>query len=226
MRLSAHDACRRTDDARSRPRRRIETLAIPAGDFAARVVGLTQVVVVVTRWAGDADLPTRVRRDHVLGAIRVRDIQVEAQSRRRTPLGFMPAPIPRARSIVELAGAELGGDDVLSLSQQRGDVMRGIEDCFVVARKTGIQHAIGGGRAVDAEVVVREARRVDARTRHGLRDREWLAKHRRGTRFAALAFVVAHQPSSEAGRQPTHGATELAVRSHDAVVRHAFGGRE
>ena len=224
--LRADNAVRRTNNTGGLPVGDVGSRKIPASDLPPRVVGLAEVVVVVAGGARDARFPGRARRHEGLGAVGVRDVEVEPQSWRGPPLGLVPPPVPRPGLVVELAGTELARNDVLSLTKQRCDVERGVQHCPAVAREPGIEHAIRCGSAVYAQVIVGEPGRVHARPCDGLGDAERRAQHRRGAKLATLALVVPHLPRGKSAREPTHGATELASRTHDAVVCHALGNRQ
>ena len=217
MCLGAHHAGWSADGARRAPGRVVEPGLAPSGDLAPRVVGLAEVVAVVARRPGVAEPPRGVGDHHLLRPVRVGEVEVEPQARSRTPLGLFPAPVPRARRRVELPGAELRRQDVLTLPEQRRDVVRGVEHGLAVVGEAGIEDAVGRGRAVERELVVGQPRRVDACARHGFRDAEGLAQHRRRAQLAALTLVVLDPRRRKARAQPRGRPAELA-RCTDGLV--------
>ena len=234
----AHDADRlvglgtrhsggRIHGARRGPGRVVEARLAPSGELAPRVVGLAEVVAVVAGGAGGADLPGGVGANDVLRSVGVAEVEVETQPRRRAPLGQLPAPVPRARRAVVLPGAELRRDHVLPLRQERRDVVRRVEHALAVVGEAGVENAVRRGCAVQRELVVGEAGRVDAGPSDRLRDPEGLPQHRRRPQLAALALVVLDTRGREARREPCGRPAQLARRADHRVVGQPFrfGGR-
>ena len=224
--LGSKHAGRSCDDARRRPRGVVEAGPVPSRHPAPGVVGLAEVVAVVARRTVGADLPRSIRRDDLLRAIEIGDAEIEPQPRRRAPLRLLPAPVPRARRVVEVTRPELGGDDVLALSHGIGHVVGGVEHRLRVVGERRLQLAIGDPAAVDGERRVRETGGVEPRAGHLFRDAERVAQHRRRPELPALALVVLLRRGRPAARQPSHRTAELPRRANLRIVGSAFGVAE
>ncbi len=218
MRLGARGSGRSRHRACRGPGRVVEARLVPAGDLAPRVVCLAEVVAVVAGRPGRADLPRGVGRHQELGPVRVRDVEVEPQPRRRAPLGLFPAPVPGSSRGVVLARAELRRNHVLTLPDERRHVLRRVEHGLAVVGEPGVEHAGGCGCAVERQLVVGQPRRVDPGARDGPRDLERPAQHRRRAQLATLALVVLDARRRETRGQPRGRPAQLTCRADDVVV--------
>ena len=132
----------------------------------------------------------------------------------------VPAHVVDERT-AEPSVAEDATDDVRPLEQQRSDVEGVVAKMMVVARPSGREHVITDALAVELELVHAERARVQACTRHRLRDLEVAPEVR--TRLRRLEILVPCRPDER--RVPIlvekqsgndgHGIAPLGHRSVD-----------